>query len=83
MTQYQPQIQSKIKGQLIRGFTNINKANLEQTSAYGEQMLSDYPVIETAAVVTTTTTKDRPCPSSPSMGTVQSQEQDSSKQERF
>lgn len=58
MTQYQPQIQSKMKGQLIRGFTNINKANLEQTSACGEQRLSDYPVIETAAVVTTTTTKD-------------------------
>lgn len=56
MTQYQPQIQSKMKGQLIRGFTNINKAKLEQSLACGEEMLSDYPVIETTAVVTTTTT---------------------------
>lgn len=54
MTRYQPQIQSKMKGQLIRGFTNINKAKLEQTLACGEEMLSDYSVIVTTAVVTTT-----------------------------
>lgn len=54
MTRHQPQIQSKMKGQLIRGFTNINKAKIEQTSACGEEMLSDYPVIEATAVVTTT-----------------------------
>lgn len=67
MTRYQPQIQSKMKGQLIRGFTNINKAQLQQSLAWREEILSDYAVMETAAVVTTTTTKGCPFPADPSM----------------
>ena len=67
MTLYNPQTQSKMKGRLIRCFTNINQAKLKQTSVCGKELLFDNPMIETT-VVMDAATADWRRPSCSSMG---------------